>query len=268
MALTRRRFLWFGAAGVIGGCAAEGTQAPAPRGATTAAVGAASMSQVVWRSGIGDVKVITMRPREVAGVLPVCLALHGSGADATQFVDLGLPALLTATVRAGAPPFAIVAVDGGTTNWAGDAAVDPQRMLLEELPAWLEQSGLAASPFAALGVSTGVAGAFAYARTPGLALVAAVSPAVFTFWAEAQDHGGYADRAAWERVDPLTTPTAAASVAVWCGADDPFAPAARALAERTRAGVAEFAPGGHDPQYWRQVFPEVLRYIGRSLGGS
>ncbi|PPK67430.1 hypothetical protein CLV40_10793 [Actinokineospora auranticolor] len=259
-----------GAAVALAGCGAQKQQAAsAPTTTTTkattqAAVDATSVSNLVWRSSIGDVKMVVMRPRDVAGALPVCLALHAEGADATQFVGLDLPPLLTATVRAGTKPFAIVAVDGGAKTWLGPA----QKMLAEELPDWLARTELAATPFAALGVGGGAVGAFEYARTPGLSLLAAVSPAVYGSWDDARSSGIYANQQEWERAEPTRNLTAISSlpVSVWCGTEDPQYAAAREFADRARANPAAFSGGGHNADYWKRIMPEVLRFIGESLG--
>ncbi|WP_026424043.1 hypothetical protein [Actinokineospora inagensis] len=269
---TRRGLLLAGAgagAAALVGCGSRTTPQSQPTAPKTAAesqatVDTTSVSNLTWRSSIGDVKMIVMRPRDVAGALPVCLALHGEGTDAAQFVDIGLPPLLTATVRAGTRPFAVVAVDGGTKSWLGA----PQNMLANELPDWLARAELATTPFAALGVSAGAVGAFQYARTPNLALLAALSPAVFTSWKDAEKYGGYTDEKQWQGAEPLRNSTAVSGLpfAVWCGTEDPLLPAARQLAQVTGAKQASFGTGDHSAEYWKRTLPEVLRYIGDSLG--
>ncbi|MGW5050008.1 hypothetical protein [Actinokineospora sp. NPDC004072] len=261
--MTRRRALGFGALLLLGACGKR----PAPAQEITPAaqltvtpptLATPSLSELVYRSSIGDVQVIIMRPRDVAGELPVCLALHGQGEDARQFIDLGLPSLLTATARAGVPPFAVVAVDGG--RWTADA----QKMLVEELPEWLVAASLAPTPFAVMGLSTGAVAAYTYAQEPGPTVVAMVSPAVFTEWADAAEFG-LIDEQRWAETNPLTG-TSSVPLAIWCGEDDALAPAARKLATHTGA-KSFFAPGqGHTAQYWTSVMPEVLRHVGESIG--
>ncbi|UVS81045.1 esterase [Actinokineospora sp. UTMC 2448] len=263
MDFSRRRLLGFGALALLAACGKR----PAPAAPVTPAaeltvtpptLATPSLSELVYRSSIGDVQVVIMRPRDVAGELPVCLALHGFGADARQFVELGLPPLLTATDRAGLPPFAVVAVDGG--EWTAEA----QRMLVDELPGWLVAAGLAPTPFAVMGISTGAVAAYTYAQEPGPTVVAMVSPAVFPDWAAASDFG-LRDEVRWAETNPLTG-TSSVPIAVWCGEDDELADAARALAARTDA-ESFFAPGaGHTEEYWASVMPDVLRHIGKSIG--
>ncbi|MGX7824984.1 alpha/beta hydrolase [Actinokineospora sp. 24-640] len=261
MDISRRGLLGLGALAVLGACGKPGTAPvdPAVRPTVTPpTVETPSLSELVYRSGIGDVRFFVMRPREVSGDLPVCLALHGLGEDARQFVDLGLPSLLTATVRAGAPPFAVVAVDGG--DWGAAA----QRMLADELPEWLVAARLAPTAFAVLGVSTGATAAFTYAQTPGPALTAMVSPAVFSDWSDAQAFG-LADETRWAATEPLNH-VAGTPVSLWCGEEDELAPAVRLLAAHTGT-EATFTPGaGHTAEYWKSVMPAVLRHVGDVLG--
>lgn len=271
MDLTRRRMLGFGGLAVLAACGKPGATAPlAPAALATPATPVVqptvtprtletpALSELVYRSAIGDVQLVVMRPRESEGVLPVCLAFHGHGADARQFIELGVPSLLTATNRGGLPPFAVAAVDG--RGW--DAAA--MGVVADELPAWLTAAGVAATPFAVMGISTGAVAAFAHASRPGPQLVAMVSPAVFSEWADAEEYG-IADEAAWKATDPFravpNVPTA-----IWCGEDDPLAPTVRMLAGHTSA-EAVFAPGaGRDPEYWKSVMPAVFRRIGEAIG--
>ncbi|TDP70980.1 S-formylglutathione hydrolase FrmB [Actinokineospora alba] len=210
-----------------------------------------------------EVDLIVMRPRDVPGELPVCLALHGRGASARMFADLGVPSMLTAAVAAGVPPFAVAAVDGDTYWVAANPADDPQRMLDQEVPGWLAAQGLRPEPAAVMGISMGAYGALNYARTHPVA-AAAISPALFGSWPDARSRGVFADRAQWEATEPLrhTADLTAAKVGVWCGNADPFAPVARQLIKDLRPAAAVMAPGAHDVDYWIRVLPEVLRFVG------
>ena len=80
----------------------------------------------------------------------------------------------------------MVSLDGGDSYWVPRSdSDDPQRMLTEELPVWLAERGLG-SVFGVFGISMGAYGALNYARAvPGLT-VAAVSPALFLTWSEAE----------------------------------------------------------------------------------
>ncbi|MEU2630531.1 alpha/beta hydrolase-fold protein [Kitasatospora sp. NPDC007106] len=200
--------------------------------------------------------------------LPVCLALHGRGGSAAALVDLGLPQFLAAATAKGVPPFHLVAVDGGeATYWhrrtPGD---DPMAMLLDEVPRWLAARGLAA-PTGVLGISMGGSGALQYARARngGLAAAALLSPALFTSWGDARPVDAYQDQADWEAHEPLRhlDRPLTRRLAVWCGTEDPFCPAARKLADR--AAETHFPRGAHTDGFWRRVLPDATAFLGQAL---
>jgi S-formylglutathione hydrolase FrmB len=203
----------------------------------------------------------------VGGRIPVCLALHGRGASAQTFLDLGVPEFLNQAVAAGVKPFGVVSVDGGDTYWvAKKPEDDPQKMLVEDVPTWLSNRGFGA-PFAALGISMGGYGALNYARTPGLNAVAAISAAMFLTWAEAKTRNAFTDERSWQATEPLrnTDKLGDVQLGVWCGTSDPFITQARQLIDKTHPKVAAIGPGEHADPYWRRVFPDVLRFIGESV---
>ena len=217
-----------------------------------------------------DVTLITMRPEGVGGVLPVCLALHGRGGDAHMYEALGMPQFLTAAAQDGVPPFAVVAVDGGPDSYwvATDPSDDPQRMLVEELPTWLAARGLRTEPNAVLGISMGCFGALNYARRQqACAGAAVISPALFTSWSDAQRRGVFSDEAQWEAKEPLrhVDEFSAVPLAVWCGTEDPFLPAASTLISHAHPAVSAVDSGAHDVDYWRRVLPDALRFVGEHL---
>ncbi|MGW4896449.1 alpha/beta hydrolase [Kitasatospora sp. NPDC004240] len=301
-----------GVAAALVGC---GTGPPAATGSATApAVAPARVRQEERRSaarGTG-VRLITVLPPgpsgrasgdpAAPGDLPVCVALHGRGADARAWLDLGLPEALAAAVAAGIPPFAVAAVDGGdATYWrrvpdgAPDGGDDPQRMLLEELPGWLAEQGLR-PPTAALGLSMGGFGALRHARHRGAGFgpVALLSPALFRDWPAAEAVRVFRDEADWAAHEPLRHQDEpyGRPVAVWCGTEDPFCDAARQLGRGGAGGGAgtgggaggggtggsggsgggtgggvrgHFVAGGHTPAFWRQVMPEAVAFLGRAL---
>jgi S-formylglutathione hydrolase FrmB len=193
--------------------------------------------------------------------LPVCVALHGRGADARMIVQLGVEKLLNAA----ATPFAVVGLDGGDSYWvARDPRDDPQRMLTDELPGWLTERHLAPTPFAVFGLSMGAYGALNYARRTPHPVVAAVSPALFGSWPDARSRDAFASQRRWAATDPLqhAAELGDAELGVWCGTDDPFHQAALDLVEVVDPQVARFAPGGHDAEYWLRVMPEVITFLG------
>jgi S-formylglutathione hydrolase FrmB len=222
--------------------------------------------------------------------LPVVAVLHGRGNDARGMVTLGLPQFLASAVREhGVPPFVLAAVDGGDSSYwhlqpDGD---DPQGMLAHELPGWLRQSGLghadSGAPRGVLGISMGGAGAVSYAvgragfsadsgsSSAPVDVVTALSPAVFRNWPDARTTGGYATEAAWQAYEPLLRVAGpphrrpAAHFGVWCGAEDPFCPAARTLATDGGARPASFPHGVHTDGFWRRVLPDALAFTAHAL---
>jgi S-formylglutathione hydrolase FrmB len=217
-----------------------------------------------------EVELVIIRPEDAPPELPVCLALHGRGESANMFVELGVPDMLTSVVNyQGAPPFAVVAVDGGDNYWvARDPEDDPQLMLSDDIPKWLDERGLVTSPFAVLGISMGGYGALNYASNLRSPTVAVISPAVFLSWPEAESRDVFANERRWRETDPLQNLSKFTGVPIgmWCGESDPFIDGARELSEAAKLEVAEFEPGGHDAAYWRKVLPEALKFVGGRIG--
>lgn len=216
-----------------------------------------------------EVNLVTIVPEGMAAAgLPVCVALHGRGADANWFVDLGVPQFLTAAVQAGVRPFAVATVDGGSDSyWIDSHPGDPQRMLAEELPGWLAARGFAGPPAAALGISMGAFGALRYARGGGLRAVSVASPALFRSWGDAKARKVFRDERQWADNEPLRHAEALRGVplGVWCGTEDPFVDAAEALVDRANPAIAAIDSGAHDNGYWRRIFPDMLRFVGGHL---
>ncbi|EWM12441.1 LigA protein [Kutzneria sp. 744] len=199
-----------------------------------------------------DVDMVVMRPG-----LPVCVLLHGRGNSARGMIDLGVPAFLAAAQAR----FTVVAVDGGDSYCVSRTpSDDPQRMLREELPGWLQAAGLA-PPRAVLGISMGCFGGLVYARDAGLP-AAVLSPALFRSWDDARTVDAFADEAQWASYEPLRHPLPK-RLGVWCGEEDPFYDSARELVPH--AEVASFDHGEHTDGYWRRVLPEAIGYVGRVL---
>ena len=208
------------------------------------------------------VDVVTMVPAgQDPARLPVCLVLHGRGNNARGMITLGLPQFLTAAVRAGAPPFAMVAVDGGDSYWvARTPADDPQRMLTGELPGWLRTLGLAPDPSTMLAISMGCFGALVHARTNPVRRIALLSPALFQDWPDAQTVHAFASEQQWASDEPLRHP-APANLAIWCGREDPFYPSAHQLAGQSHPAIASFPHGQHDDDFWRRMLPLAMPYV-------
>lgn len=215
-----------------------------------------------------DVDLVLITPEGVsASGLPVCLALHGRGARARTFLDLGVPAALTQAVRAGVPPFAVAALDGDHywVDVGGDD--DPQRMLTEEVPGWLQRRDLRPAS-AVFGISMGGFGALRFARAhPDLKAVATASAALFVSWPDARSRKVFADEDNWRAEEPLlhTGELRPANLGIWCGESDPFLGADQKLVKAVNPAVAAVSPGKHEDAYWRGVLPDVLKFVGQRL---
>ncbi|MEV7094322.1 alpha/beta hydrolase-fold protein [Amycolatopsis sp. NPDC051045] len=215
-----------------------------------------------------DVDLVLITPEGVpASGLPVCLALHGRGARARTFLELGVPSLLTTAVRAGTPPFAIAALDGDHYWVDVGSGDDPQRMLTDEVPGWLAGRDLRPAS-AVFGISMGGFGALRFARAhPDLKAVATASAALFVSWPDARSRKVFADETNWRAAEPLlhTADLRPAGLGVWCGESDPFLGADRRLVKAVSPEVSRFSPGGHNDEYWRGTLPEVLKFVGERL---
>lgn len=170
---------------------------------------------------------------------PVVLVLHGRGGSVSWWEELGLPRFLNGR------GFRCAVVNGGDDYWVD---LDPP------------------VPFeAALGVSMGGFGVLDLASRRSLKAVAAISPALFPSWEDAERIDGFASREVWEAHEPLRhTATITSPVGVWCGQEDPFHDPAQDLA-RAVGAIGSFDHGEHDAGYWRRVLPEALEFIGQRL---
>ncbi|WP_410575271.1 alpha/beta hydrolase [Amycolatopsis sp. cmx-4-61] len=270
--LSRRGLLAGSALALLAGCSSpEPAPGPPPVPPSSRPSGLSEPVTVQRRHSAArgtDVDLVLITPEGVpASGLPVCLALHGRGAQARTFLSLGVPALLTAAVRAGTPPFAIAALDGDHYWVKTGGTDDPQRMLTDEVPAWLTARDLR-PPSAVFGISMGGFGALRLARThPDLKAVATVSAALFVSWPDARSRKVFADEANWRAEEPLLHPAELrpAGLGVWCGESDPFLGADRRLVRAVSPEVSRFSPGGHDDAYWRGILPDVLEFVGQRL---
>lgn len=209
--------------------------------------------------------------------LPLCVVLHGRTGSSADLIDIGYHTALASVVRAGTPPFALVAVDGGDRYWHPRAAGDDSGALVTgELLPMLAARGLAAGPqdrLAWLGWSMGGYGALLLASERGperTAAVAAISPAVFprpgdTPQGAFDDREDYLRHDVWSRRDLLSQ----IPLRIDCGAQDPFAAATRRFTAGIRpAPTGGIGPGRHSKAYWRSMAPAQLRFVGVQLGAG
>ena len=144
--------------------------------------------------------------------LPLVVMLHGFGADHADALSGMSPAQAVALRVDGAPlaPMAMVTADGGGGYWNPHPGDDPMAMLTGELIPMCRRLGLGRPPhrIGAMGISMGGYGALLLAeKHPGLiAAVAAISPAIWTSYAQARaaNAGAYASAADFAADDAVT----------------------------------------------------------------
>lgn len=216
-----------------------------------------------------DVDLVLIVPSGVPATgLPVCLALHGRGANARNFLQLGVQEALSQAVRNGTPPFAIAAVDGDHYWVNVDGHDDPQRMLTDEVPGWLARRNLRPTS-AVLGISMGGFGALRFARDhPELKAIATASAALFVSWPDAKSRDVFASEDQWRAHEPLlhTDAVRADATGIWCGTSDPFLGADKKLIRAVQPDQSSLTPGAHNDDYWRGVMPAILKFVGEKLG--
>ncbi|MFE0028232.1 alpha/beta hydrolase [Amycolatopsis sp. NPDC059021] len=272
--LSRRGLLLGGAAALLASGCSPGTTPVVGPPASSAPVGPTPLSSPVTVERVRskargkDVDLVLVAPEGTPATgLPVCLALHGRGASARTFLELRLPEALNQIVHSGTKPFAIAAVDGDNYWVDLGSGDDPQRMLTEEMPGWIAQRGL--RPIAgALGISMGGFGALRYARDHReLSAVAVCSAALFLSWPDARSRKVFADQRQWEDNEPLlhTEGLVGSRTGVWCGTGDPFVAADRKLIKAVQPAGGKISTGAHTDDYWREVLPDALRFVGERL---
>lgn len=185
--------------------------------------------------------------------LPVIVVLHGSSASAAAFRGYGFARFVTAAVEAGAPPFVLAGTDDGPAGWLPDGHVNPQAMLREELPGWLEDRGFAADRRALWGWSRGGYGALRYVQSDRewARALALFSPALH------------------DRDPALADLTALETLpwGLWCGENDPFHDGAMALAEQASIPPDPWVQGegAHTRTYWNDHTLEMMRFLAGNL---
>lgn len=189
--------------------------------------------------------------------LPVVVVLHGATATPAVYQSFGLGRFLTATVEAGAEPFVLAGAAGGVLRWEPQPNGDnPQAMVINEMPEWLDERGFDADRRAVWGWSMGGYGALRLAEVePGWGrATAAFSPAISPGDSVSTD---------MDKLDghPL---------GLWCGTDDSLYPAVEELATTLpdEPEIASFSEGGHTRVYWNDQTIEALTFLASYLGGA
>jgi S-formylglutathione hydrolase FrmB len=220
--------------------------------------------------------MLSYPPKAATGArLPVCLVLHGLGANERHpFDSLGYHRILAGSVSNGVPPFILASIDGGSAYWhPRSSGEDPLGMLLEDFPVVLAQHGLSVETFALLGYSMGGYGALLTAseHPDRIKAVVASAPALWKTYEKASKHfpGSFDSEDDWRRWGDMPARLGRLKglpLRVDCGESDPFEPALDSMREDFPDPAAvHITKGCHDNAYWRSVAPAQLELIGRSL---
>lgn len=211
-----------------------------------------------------------------ASPLPLVVMLHGYGANHTNAVAGMSPAQAVALRVDGQPlpPMAMVTVDGGGGYWNPHPDDDPLGMVVNELIPMCRRMGLGRAPqrIGAMGISMGGYGALLLAeRYPNLiAAVAAISPAIWTTYAQARsaNPGAYASASDFAADDAVTHAGAldGIPVRVASGDADPFHPGVVALQRALpHDAVVDISKGCHTGAFFTAQEPPSLAFLGRHL---
>jgi S-formylglutathione hydrolase FrmB len=245
------------------------------------------------------VQMVTLIPADppAGSDLGVVVALHGAGSTAAGLASQVATAMTAASIAT----FAVICVDGGNTYWHKRAdGDDPVGMIVHEVLPRAAAAGLATRRIGIAGESMGGYGALLLAErfaatagatplpvttaptersalasaVPGVAAVAALSPAIFASYADARsaDEGAFDSQADFARNDVYADISALRDVPTWigCGVDDPFQPQAALFRARLAALTGQQVPGGitegcHDDGFWLRNMPAALHFIGTHL---
>ncbi len=276
--LTRRSVLRLGA-GLAGACAldplwqlgmatASGApdDQPSPSSAKTLPTYTTGSFASAARGGV-ETKWAIARPPGQYGRLRAVIALHGRDMTADGVMGMGVEAGLAQLARAGYPPFAVVAVDGGNGWWHRRlTGEDSGAMVLNELLPMLPSEGLDISRVSFIGWSMGGYGALLLGGALGprrTAAICAVAPALFTDYGLALGEGAFDGPADWFAYSVYGTPALSEiPLRIDCGAEDRFYDATKqfvASLRRPPSGVSFI--GGHDVAAWREKLPRELAWL-------
>jgi predicted esterase len=208
--------------------------------------------------------------------LPLVVMLHGDGGNHTDALVGMSPSQAVALHVGGSPllPMALVTVDGGGGYWNPHPGDDPLAMVVDELIPRCQTMNLGRPPsrIGMMGISMGGYGALLVAeKHPDLiAAVAAISPAVWTSYAQASaaNPGAYASADDFAADDVVTHTSALAGkpVRVASGVDDPFHPGVVALGQALPAGaIVDISKGCHTGDFFLAQEPPSLEFLAQHL---
>ena len=213
--------------------------------------------------------------------LPLVVMLHGDGGTHETAIKAMSPAQLLAitdpqdSTRLNTKvPMALVTVDGGTGYWHPHPDDDPMAMVVSELIPLCQEKGLGGNEhgIALMGISMGGYGAIALAEHhPNLArAVAAISPAIWTEYSEAQsvNADAYTNANEFAAYNAVTHAGALEGLPVFVtsGVDDPFHPGVVAFAKVAPSATTVVFPNGcHTDPFFVASEPEALFFLSSHL---
>ncbi|HEX2892883.1 MAG TPA: alpha/beta hydrolase-fold protein [Marmoricola sp.] len=249
----------------------DGEDAPIPHVTPGARHDGAFASQA--RGGTTTGWSLSVPPSHEPAGLPLVVCLHGAGADhTTAFDTMGVDRFLAQAVAAGVPPFVIASVDGGPASYwhPRTDGTDASAMVMDELVPMLRERFALRSGLGLYGWSMGGYGALRLAvRRPGIAAVAACSPALFASYGDTSP-GSFDDRRQFDEEDlvRLAPRFGGVPLRIDCGKGDPFYFRVREFVDRlTPRPSGGFEAGGHTYGYMRRMLPAQLAFLGRQLAG-
>jgi pimeloyl-ACP methyl ester carboxylesterase len=204
------------------------------------------------------------------------VAFHGFGGDHTNaLASFSMSQALALHVGGiPVPPMAMVAADGGGGYWHAHPHDDPLGMVINELVPLCRSKGLGvgAQKVGAIGVSMGGYGALNLAEHEPTVItaVAAVSPAVWTSFTEAQgaNAGAFGSAAEFSAKDIIRHVRSldGVPVRIASGRNDPFHPGVEALVSVLPPGAEiDVRQGCHDGGFFRSAEPAAVAFLGRHL---
>lgn len=212
----------------------------------------------------------------VGAALPLVVMLHGEGGNHSNALTGLRPSEAVAIEVDGQPipPVALATVDGGSGYWNPHPGDNPMGMVMDELIPMCQQLrlGLGHRKVGTMGISMGGYGALLFAEKypQAIGAVAAISPAIWTSYAEAEsvNGGAYSSAAAFAADDAVTHAGKLADtpVRIASGFDDPFHPGVVALADRIpQSAVVEFSKGCHTGGFFEAQEPPSLKFLAHHL---
>ena len=278
--LTRRTVLRLGA-GLAGACAldplwqlglatasaAPPVDQPTPSTAKAPQTYFSGSFVSAARGGVETKWAIAVPPGRYAQPLRTVIALHGRDMDADGVMGMGVEAGLAELAKAGYPPFAVAAVDGGNGWWHRRVdGEDSGAMVLNEFLPMLASKGLDTRRVSFIGWSMGGYGALLLGGALGAkrtAAICAVAPALFTDYGLALQERAFDGPADWFAYSIYGTPALSEiPIRIDCGANDRFYDATKqfvASLRRPPSGVSFV--GGHDVVAWEEKLPRELAWL-------